>query len=112
MMDEPRGQSLRTVELPHGSVVAVGDVVRWGDDPLAFGRVTEVLDDGKRGPIVAAYRQFGNGTRGLGVPKLMRPSRPPVVALEWVPDAVAREQYRMEAARRVVRRLNVQGGAW
>jgi hypothetical protein len=110
MMDEPRGQSLRTVELPHGSVVAVGDVVRWGDEPLAFGRVTEVLDDGRRGPIVAAYRQLGGTAGGLGVPRLLRLPQPVVVALDGLDREEARREYDLEAARRVTRRLNAQGG--
>jgi hypothetical protein len=109
-MTEARGTPLRTAQLPPGSTVAVGDIVRDGDGPLDFGRVTEILDDGHHGPIIAAYRQMGGNAGGLGVPKLMRLAHPPEVALEGLSEAEAREEYRMEAARRVTRRLNAQGG--
>lgn len=109
-MAETRGTPLRTATLPPCSTVAVGDIVRDGDGPYDFGRVTEILDDGHNGPIIAAYRQMAAGAGGLGVPLLRRPSQPVEVALEGLSEAEAREQYRLEAARRVTRRLNARGG--
>jgi hypothetical protein len=106
-MDEAREAPSRTAQLPPGSTVAVGDIIRDGDGPHDFGRVTEILDDGHHGPVVAVYRR---AREGLGVPKLLRLPMPVDVALEGLSAAEAEEQYRMEAARRVVRRLNAQGG--
>lgn len=93
---------LVVVKLSPLSRVAVGDVVRYGEEPHDLGCVTQVLHDGK-GPLFG-YRHAD------GTPQIARVHDPVVVGVTHLAPHAARREYALEAARRVVRRLNRANG--